>query len=120
MNNEGLGIDIVEINRIESLYTESFVKRILSVDELKLYDKMTNNKRKLEFLAGRFAAKEAYVKAYQHIDGALNFNEVSILNDAYGAPYLSAPLSNDQVLISISHSDQYAVAVCSLKRGVKE
>ncbi len=119
MNNDGLGIDIVEINRIETLHSETFVKRILSMDEIKLYDKMTNKKRKLAFLAGRFAAKEAYVKAYQHIDGALNFNEVSILNDGFGAPYLDTPKTNDHVLISISHSDAYAVAVCSLKRGGK-
>ncbi len=117
MNNEGLGIDIVEIDRIKQHFSKRFVQRILSPDEMILYDKMMSTKRQFEFLAGRFAAKEAYVKAYQRFDTALNFKDVSILNDEFGAPYLSAPQSNDKVLISISHSDHYAVAVCSIKRG---
>jgi holo-[acyl-carrier protein] synthase len=79
---------------------------------------MGSNKRKLEFLAGRFAVKEAYTKAYGTFETPLNFNEVSVLNDASGKPYLKSPYrSTDSVMISLSHSKHFVVAMCHLEKN---
>ena len=118
MKSDGLGIDIVELERIKEHLSEKFVKRILSPEELSLYARISDTDRKLSFLAGRFAAKEAYTKAYKKFETALNFNEVVILNDENGAPYVRSKYSEkDTVLISISHSENHCVAVCMLYRG---
>ncbi len=111
-----IGIDIVEFLEIEERLSEKFVSRVLSIEERQLYDKIENAKRKTAFLAGRFAAKEAYTKAYKSFDSPLNFRDVSVLNDADGAPYIvSKYRSEDDVLISISHSRRYAIALCMVR-----
>jgi len=117
MKNELLGIDLVEFSEIERRLSDKFVARVLSVEERKLYDRMSDDKRKLSFIAGRFAAKEAYTKAYRSFAQPLNMNEVSVLNDSDGAPYLTSPYRpRDTVEISISHSPNYAVAICLVRK----
>jgi holo-[acyl-carrier protein] synthase len=59
----GVGTDILEVRRIEESYRrfgERFAERLLMPEELALYPKARNRVR---FLAMRFAAKEAVVKA---------------------------------------------------------
>lgn len=59
----GVGTDIVELARVQATYErfgEHFVDRLLMPEERVLFDKA---KRKTRFLAMRFAAKEATVKA---------------------------------------------------------
>ncbi len=108
-----LGVDIEELNRFESP-SEQMVNRILSKAEKKVYETLRSEKRKKEFLGGRFAAKEAYKKAYQQFDEPVSFHDVSILNEADGSPVLASKYrSEDTVLVSISHSDHYVVAVVS-------
>ena len=54
------GIDIVEIDRIKKIFakhTDKFINRIINIDN------ETVPKNYLYFLASRFAAKEAFVKA---------------------------------------------------------
>ena len=117
LTNSGLGIDLVEIAAIKSKATDAFIERILSEEELKLFHKMTHPERKMAFLAGRFAAKEAYVKAYQSFDSPLNFKDVVVLNNDNGAPYiLSKYRPNDSILVSISHTEHYAVAIVQIKK----
>ncbi len=116
--NKAIGIDIVEFEEIRAHWSTEFTKRILSSEELEIYDTMGTEKRRLEFLAGRFAAKEAYTKAYGSFDTPLNFNQVSILNEASGKPYLKSPYGQeDHVLISLSHSKNYVVAICHLEKN---
>ena len=55
---KGIGIDIVEIARIEL----NIASKVLSKEEMSLFDDMSLV-RKREFLAGRFAIKEALYKA---------------------------------------------------------
>lgn len=115
--NKAIGIDIVEFEEIRAHWNTKFVNRILSREELLIYDTMGTEIRKLEFLAGRFAAKEAYTKAYGSFDTPLNFKEVSILNEKSGKPYLKSPYrKQDLVLISLSHSRNYVVAICHLEK----
>lgn len=107
---KGLGIDLVEIERIKKIAArDNFVARILSANEQKLYEQFSSEARQLEFLAGRFAAKEAYGKALGTGIGAVDFKSIEILNDEQGKPYCAN--RQDTVHVSISHSDHYAVAI---------
>ncbi|MEC9484751.1 MAG: holo-ACP synthase [Candidatus Izemoplasma sp.] len=108
-----VGIDIVEFEEIKERLSDRFIERVLSEEEINIYQRISHTDRKLSFLAGRFAAKEAYTKVYKSFDQELNFSDVSILNDHYGAPYIkSAYHPEDTVSVSISHSRQYAIAIC--------
>jgi len=111
--SKNIGIDIVEFEEIKERLTERFINRILSEQELVKYHQIKNTHRKLTFLAGRFAAKEAYTKVYRKFDEPLNFKDVIVLNDEFGAPYIiSKYRPEDHISLSISHSRNYAVAIC--------
>lgn len=59
----GVGTDLVELSRVQETYDrfgEHFVRRLLMDEERALFEK---NKQPVRFLAMRFAAKEATVKA---------------------------------------------------------
>lgn len=108
-----IGIDIVEFEEIKERLSDRFIERILSKKELERYFKMKNTNSRIAYLAGRFAAKEAYTKVYRNFEEPLNFNEVEILNDEFGAPYIVSKYQpEDKIELSISHSRNYAVAVC--------
>lgn len=110
---KGIGIDIVEIDRIERLMTKNtrFIKRILCEKELEEFARIENERRQLEYLAGRFAAKEAFSKAMGTGIGEMRFTDIAILNETSGAPYLEAKdYEKQQLFVSISHSHNYAVA----------
>ncbi len=108
-----IGIDIVEFEEIKERLSDRFINRILSEQELVKYHQITNTDRKMAYLAGRFAAKEAYSKVYKKFEEPLNFKDVIILNDENGAPYIiSKYCPEDHVSVSISHSRNYAVAIC--------
>lgn len=107
----GIGIDIVELKRIESIVERQkrFAERILTENEKQTFEGLSG-KRKIEFLAGRFAAKEAFSKANgTGIGKELSFLDIEIVVDEKGKPYISKPLEK-QVHLSISHSTDYAVA----------
>ena len=112
--SKAIGIDIVEFSQIKLKLSDKFINRILSINELKRYNSISHEQRKLEYISGRFAAKEAYTKVYKKFDEPLNFIDVEILNDESGAPYIvSKYRPNDKILVSISHSANYVVAICS-------
>jgi holo-[acyl-carrier protein] synthase len=118
---KAVGIDIVEIKRIEKdleKYDERFIDRILGNKERDIYDKRSD---KIQFLAGRFAAKEAVIKC---LAGILTdrppYAELQILNNDSGQPIfeydvnLKTKLENLNFHISISHERKYATAVAVL------
>ena len=106
----GIGIDIVEFQRIRQIKEiEKFVERILSEDEKKVYNSQKNENRKIEYLAGRFAAKEAIYKAMPDQSTAKGFINYSVLNDERGVPYVTGPFQ-EKIMITISHSENYVVA----------
>ncbi|MBR2140979.1 MAG: holo-ACP synthase [Rickettsiales bacterium] len=88
----GLGIDLLSENRIEKLlikFTDKFVGRVLSNEELKLFDGI-NEYKKINFLTKRFSAKEAFLKAVGIGMGrGITFQNISILNDKLGRPILN-------------------------------
>jgi holo-[acyl-carrier protein] synthase len=83
----GVGTDIVELARIQQTYDRfgmRFVDRLLMDDERALFER---SKWPVRFLAMRFAAKEATVKAmgtgFAH---GMWIRDVGIVNDAWGRP----------------------------------
>lgn len=108
----GIGLDIVELERIAKLdaKSEKFRTRILTDAELARYDMLTGH-RKVEFLAGRFAGKEAFAKAKgTGIGAACNFIDIEIMPDASGKPELYFKKSRVSGFISITHTKQVAAA----------
>lgn len=104
----GNGIDIQEISAVEDLAARqpNFITKILTNTEKQTYDQKVG-KHQGEFLAGRYAAKEAYSKALGTGLGAdLNWQQLEIANDEQGRPYFQQhPRQNDLIAhISISHS----------------
>ncbi|MFD1362006.1 holo-ACP synthase [Lentibacillus salinarum] len=110
---KGIGIDVIELDRIHYSMQqhERFADRILTHKERTFFDTLTNERRKTEYLAGRFAAKEAFSKAVGHGIGKLSFKHMEVTTDTYGAPEMSAAgYEHERIFISISHSRDYAVA----------
>lgn len=110
---KGIGIDIIELARIKQSMNKQqrFVKRILTEKELEHYDTLPNEKRQIEYVAGRFAAKEAVAKATGRGIGELSFQHIEILVQESGAPYMAVQgYETDKIHVSISHSEHYAVA----------
>ena len=115
---QSIGLDLVEIARIENdlqQYGERFASRILGDSELKTYHQRRD---RAIFLAGRFAAKEAVIKALgAFITERPAYRQIQIINDPSGQPQLHLPdeiqrhLTGSRCLISITHEKSYAAAV---------
>ena len=114
------GIDIIEVDRIKSSIEklgEKFLKRVFTEEEIKYCN--NKNKMKYQSFAARFAAKEAILKA---ISGVLenkydiSWLNIEILNDENGRPnvkFIDYKLDLiDQIDISLSHIEEYAIANC--------
>jgi holo-[acyl-carrier protein] synthase len=107
---KGIGIDIIELERIEHMLVRQtkLVDRILTENEKQKFT-LLSDRRKVEFLAGRFAAKEAFSKAAgTGIGKTLSFLDIEIDSDPLGKPYIVRPEVHAH--LSISHSRDYAVA----------
>ncbi len=103
---KGVGTDIIKISRVS--LDEKHINRILSVEEIELLNTLHIDKRKQEFLAGRFAAKEAISKALG--TGVIGFNlkDITIKWDENHKPICEYNGLN--IHVSISHSEEFAVA----------
>ena len=99
-----IGLDIVHMPRFENKAT--LAKRILSPGEYLIYEKRAD---KVKFLSGRFAAKEAFLKAVRGGFGQIAFSHISVLYDTLGVPYLE--YKGARYDVSISHDGEYAIAI---------
>ncbi|WP_059171511.1 holo-ACP synthase [Bacillus sp. FJAT-27445] len=107
----GIGIDLIEIGRIRELMERQtkFPDRILTEREKEEFSKLPA-KRRAEYLAGRFAAKEAYAKAIgTGIGASLSFLDIEVGKDPLGKPFFLLP-SSRKAHLSITHTKQYAAA----------
>ena len=118
MNIFGVGIDIVEVERIKKIHKkhgEKFARKILSNDELKNFLK---DKNKIHFLAKRFAAKEAVGKALGvGIKNGSILKNIEIKNDINGKPFVNIKdieklnmTEKKEIHISLSDEKKFAVA----------
>lgn len=117
MSIRGLGNDIIEISRMRQSIDRHglhFLNRLFTQAE---QDYCYKFKDPVPHFAGRFAAKEAIVKALGTGFGAqVAWHDIEVLNDNLGKPvvHLKPSLSEKygpHVLVSISHSADYATAV---------
>ncbi|TDQ36732.1 holo-ACP synthase [Aureibacillus halotolerans] len=109
---QGIGLDIVSIQRIEDVMSRQsgFIDRVLTDREKAEYMQL-QGRRKSEYVAGRFAAKEAFSKAIgTGIGRDCGFLDVEILRSERGAPVLYTTKTPHAVHVSISHSESSAVA----------
>ena len=118
-----LGIDIVKNSRIEKAFErfgEHFLNKIYTPYEIELCNMKT------ECFAGRFAAKEASIKAFSFIaNRKFSFKDFEIIKTKNGAPEVN--ITNKTLLdfvkskhlkafISISHEKEYSVAICYITK----
>ena len=116
---DGIGIDIIELDRIEKLRNrqEAFSKRILTSQELAYFLTLSEH-RQVEFLAGRFAAKEAFSKALgTGIGKELSFQDIEILPNKQNKPVIKTENYSGAVHLSISHSKNAAIAQVILENN---
>ncbi|CAG7649823.1 holo-ACP synthase [Paenibacillus allorhizosphaerae] len=136
----GIGTDLLEIARVKAILAqpsgERFLQRVLTDKERELASQKRG--RFAEFTAGRFAAKEAVVKALGcGIGKEVTFRDVEVLPDAKGKPVcrLSAvawerlarsagqalcpdgnPAERLQIHVSITHTETMAMAYSVVER----
>lgn len=117
----GLGIDIVEIARIRQVANRHKRKlaRVFQEPEIDYCWQAQNIRERMSRLAGRFAAKEAVIKALGGTAGEFTWLDVMILPAPSGAPEVQLTDRGreaaqrrgvDRILLSISHARRYAVA----------
>ena len=101
----GHGIDIESIQSIEEAYQRHprFATKVLTETERARFDQLSG-KRKMEYLAGRWSAKEAFSKAWGTGIGPVGFQDLEILTNQKGAPYFSKAPFSGKIWVSISHS----------------
>jgi holo-[acyl-carrier protein] synthase len=120
---ESLGIDLIEIKRIKKAkerWGKRFLERIYTPRELAYCSKKMYPEGSL---AGRFAAKEAVMKALgTGLTLGVSWKDIEIVNDNKGKPEVflyrktKKILGNKKVLVSISHTKEDAIAQAILIR----
>ena len=107
----GHGIDLEELASIQNAVEkrEGFARRVLTDKEMERFASL-KGRRQIEYLAGRWSAKEAFSKAMGTGIGKLGFQDLEILNNERGAPYFSKSPFSGKVWLSISHTDQFVTA----------
>ncbi|TCD45903.1 holo-ACP synthase [Streptococcus sp. X16XC17] len=107
----GHGIDLQEIAPIKATYQKNprFAAKVLTAKELELFSSL-KGKKQIEFLAGRWSAKEAFSKALGTGIGPVTFQDMEILRDKRGAPYVSKSPVPAKIWLSISHSGNFVQA----------
>ena len=107
----GHGIDIEALASIQNAVEkrEGFARRVLTDKEMERFASL-KGRRQIEYLAGRWSAKEAFSKALGTGIGKLGFQDLEVLNNERGAPYFSKSPFLGKVWLSISHTDQFVTA----------
>lgn len=126
----GTGVDIVEVFRMRDAinkWGDNFLTKIFTPKEISY-----SNSRRFSFqhFAARFAAKEAVVKAFgEPRKNPIRWTDIEVLNDKEGKPIiefhddalkLKRKKKVDNVVVSMSHSKNYAIANAILLRKRKQ
>ncbi len=127
MKTIGIGVDIVDNNRIKYLIkNKKFINRLFTKKEITISKKYID---KTNFFSKRFAAKESLAKALgTGFRNNLNLKDIEIINDKLGKPhYLINPkveklikikkkTKNFQLFLSISDEKDYSVAFTIIQK----
>ena len=121
----GIGVDLVEVARIEhslERFGERFLRRVFTEGEISY---STSMKFAARHLAARFAAKEAVSKAFgTGIGKAMGWRDIDVRKKESGEPYLvfeggARQLAKErgikEALITLSHTDHHAMAMIVLQ-----
>jgi len=113
----GIGIDIIEISRIEKIMkrTSSFIEKSFTDNEI---DYFKSKGLKGNVVAGNFAAKEAISKAIGTGFRGFGLKDIEVLRDELGKPVVNLSEKIHKLLdrkdfnmhISISHNKENAIA----------
>lgn len=123
----GIGVDLVEIARIANLYEKfgvAFTHKILTQKELE--DFKINTTSAAQFIAKRFAAKEAFVKALG-IGFRANIypKDIGVSHDDFGKPVMHYSTEVNGILLnhrvtgihlSIADEKKYSIAFVTLEK----
>ncbi len=113
----GIGIDMIEMDRIKSILEEKekvFLQRLFTDKERALYPKQMQ--RKIEYAAGRFAAKEAVAKAFgTGIGHSISWKDIEITSLSSGKPHVEIINKGEKythftIHLSITHTKTMAAA----------
>lgn len=129
---EGIGVDIVSVNRIKKLYEKFGVKFLNKIFTDKEITYCLSHANPYPHFAARFAVKEAVIKALKKPE-ALKLKDIEILNKSDGSPIviLNNYLQNgkhlpemktkvlEKILVSISHEKEYAIAFITILKEIK-
>ena len=118
---QGIGIDIIEVTRIDRVilkYGKKFLDRLFTEEEQSY---CLRHQKAARHFAARFAAKEAIAKALgTGIREGISWLDIEVSHDPHGKPIaklsarLSARFNYPNILLSISHTHEYATAVALL------
>lgn len=120
MGIEGIGVDLVSVERLEGIverWGDGFLYRVFTEREREY---SLSRKRRYEHLAGRFAAKESVVKA---VGRKLPWRGIEIVTEENGKPYVRLDIENGSITdgtdihVSIAHTEEYAIAMAMMERG---
>lgn len=116
----GTGVDIVEVSRVEQAigrFGDRFLSRIFTEREIRYCNSKRNQ---VERFAARFAAKEAAMKAlgtglrrgvsWQHIEVGHQPGGRPTITFSDAAAKVAAQLGAKRVSLSVSHTEQHAIA----------
>jgi holo-[acyl-carrier protein] synthase len=123
----GVGVDLVEIDRIERMITERgahVFERLLTPAERAYCEEMA---RPAEHVAARLAAKEAVYKALQGTPEArgIGWRDIEVERQEDGRPEIvltgraaerARQLGVTRILLSLSHTHRTAIAMAVLAR----
>ncbi len=122
-----IGIDIIEVYRIRETIerTPRFVKRVFTEHEREYCE--SKGAAAAQSFAGRFAAKEAFLKALKTgWRGKITWHDIEIRNDEQGVPSFTISgeaekilkkLGAENVHLSISHTTEHATAQVILEKN---
>ena len=121
----GSGVDIVKIKKIKKTierWGKHFSEKIFTPEELTYCQK---KKPPFQHLAGRFAAKEAFLKALGRAErSGIRWKEIQINRKEGGQPFYQLQGSAKCLVerekirpfLTISHAGDYAIAHCLLEK----
>jgi holo-[acyl-carrier protein] synthase len=110
-----LGVDITEVVRIRAAvrrWGDHFLRRHFTPDEIAY---CRAKARPAESLAARFAAKEAFAKAYRG-SGTVHWLDVEVVMEGKRPVYrLRGEAARFEAQLSLSHTHAHAVAVAAVR-----
>lgn len=119
----GVGVDIIEISRIEKAvnFNSLFIQKLFNKNEIDYFE---SRKLRPEYIAGRFAAKEAVAKALGTGFREFSMKDIEIDRTSLGKPIvilkgkakmIAGKNGNYKMHVSISHDRQSAIAYAVLE-----